>query len=444
MNPRAIAFSAGLLPAGLAILAACATDLAAPSIPSSVTLVASVDVQEGDSVRLAPVFRDASGRQITGVAVHWSILDTTRATVDSTGLLRFVRPGATTVTLTADTIVRAIQLHATVTFTAFSAGGPFCGATTLGNIYCGGVDSLHQLQFTPTPIASIVSGAQHQCALATDGRAFCWGSNFYGERGTEDTVSTSPSTIPRPVLGGLRFERLAAGPEHTCGISATGAAYCWGGSRHGALGDGDSTWHVVTQPQPVAGTRTYLDIAAGDSHTCAVATDGSAWCWGWDYDGELGRGRVGPTHNWSPGQVLAPGLVFASITAGAHHNCALTQAGAAWCWGGNSAGQLGDSTMGSASSPVQLPVGPFLEIGAGYYSTCAIAQGTGASCWGGGPFEVDWIGVGKTPVTLVPGGQAFTHLSKGAHSACARGADDAVWCWGGEFGTTPRRVVDQP
>lgn len=444
MNLRAITLSAGL-----ATLAACATEPAAPSIPSSVTVAASVSVQEADTVRIAPLFRDASGHPITGVAVQWSALDTTRATVDSTGLVRFVRPGATTVTLTADTIVRAIQVHATVTFTAFAAGGlysAFCGATAAGNIYCGGVDSLQRLQFTPTPIARIVSGAQHQCAIATDGRAFCWGSNFYGERGTEDTVSTTTSATPRPVLGGLRFKDLAAGAEHTCGITATDAAYCWGGSRDGALGDGDSTWHVVTRPQPVAGLRTYIDIAAGDNHTCAVATDGSAWCWGWDYNGALGKGPVGPTHQWVPGPVVAPGLTFTSITAGSAFNCALTPAGAAWCWGDNSAGQLatpggpGEYTL----SPLQLPVGPFREIGAGYSATCAIAQGTGASCWGGGPFEVEYIGTTRTPVTPVPGGEAFTQLSKGAVSACARGGDGAVWCWGGAFGTTPRRVVAQP
>ncbi len=443
MNPRAIVPAAGLL-----ILAACTTEPNRPA-PSSVTISASVTVAEADSIRLAPVFRDADGRPLTGVTVHWSVLDSSRATVDSTGLVRFVRPGSTTVTLTADTIVRSVEVHTTVAFTAFAAGGlysAFCGASTAGNIYCGGTDSLQRLQFGPTPIARIVSGGQHQCAIATDGRAFCWGSNFYGERGTEDSVSTVTSSIPRPVLGGLSFARLAAGPEHTCGITAAGAAYCWGGSRHGALGDGDSTWHVVTQPQPVAGARTYIDIAAGDNHTCAVATDGTAWCWGWDYNGALGTGPAGAAHNWIPGQVAAPGIAFTTITAGANFTCALAQSGAAWCWGDNSVGQL--ATTGGAgvysASPTLLPVGPFGEIGAGYMSTCATSQGTGASCWGGGPFDADWSGLSSTPVTPVPGGQAFTQLSKGARSACARGSDDAVWCWGGDFGTTPRRVVDQP
>ncbi len=88
-------------------------------------------------------------------------------------------------------------------------------------------------------LVSVIAGAAHSCGLDSEGNAYCWGSNREGQLGTVDPIEACPlpcATTPRPVAGGLRFRVLAAGSEHTCGITPEGSTYCWGLNDLGQLG----------------------------------------------------------------------------------------------------------------------------------------------------------------------------------------------------------------
>ena len=139
------------------------------------------------------------------------------------------------------------------------------------------------------------------------------------------------------VSGGHTFVDIDAGNEHTCALDTTGAAWCWGEDSAGPLGDGpdalplDFTPVVKDAPVAVLGGHTFATISAGESHTCALDGSGRAWCWGLDGGGELGDGvDVGPE---KPAPVaVVGGHAFTALDTGGS-TCALDAAGSPWCWG---------------------------------------------------------------------------------------------------------------
>jgi alpha-tubulin suppressor-like RCC1 family protein len=159
-------------------------------------------------------------------------------------------------------------------------------------------------------------------------------------------MTDSDENGPQPVIGGLRFVSISisAGDGHTCGLTTRGAAYCWGNNFDGELGDGTMTDSNANGPQAVIGGLRFASISAGDDHTCGLTTRGAAYCWGDNSDGELGDGTMTDSGEDGP-QAVIGGLRFASIDDGEGHTCGLTTRGAAYCWGDNSDGQLGDGTI---------------------------------------------------------------------------------------------------
>ncbi|HET9226742.1 MAG TPA: hypothetical protein VFR31_08745, partial [Thermoanaerobaculia bacterium] len=135
------------------------------------------------------------------------------------------------------------------------------------------------------------------------------------------------------------FRHLSAGIFHTCGVATDGKAYCWGRNPNGGLGDG--TFEDRLRPTPVLGGLTFRQVSVGDGFSCGVTTDGLAYCWGWGFDGILGNGSIQD----SPVPVAVRGdRQYQGITSGGSHTCAVSTSGAAFCWGNNGFGQLGDGT----------------------------------------------------------------------------------------------------
>jgi alpha-tubulin suppressor-like RCC1 family protein len=145
---------------------------------------------------------------------------------------------------------------------------------------------------------------------------------------------------------------------HNCGLTAGGAAYCWGDNTDGQLGDGTTTGSST--PVSVSGGLTFAQVSAGGDHSCGVTTGGAAYCWGRSLYGELGNGTEsspetcpgGPCHT-TPVPVLGA-LSLVQVSAGKLYTCALTSGGQAYCWGFNAYGQLGDGTATSRLVPVAV------------------------------------------------------------------------------------------
>lgn len=244
-------------------------------------------------------------------------------------------------------------------------------------------DGTHQMRVAPTPVAgglrfmSIATGAAHTCALDRSGAAYCWGSNANGELG--DGTHSDHAT-PKPVAGGLSLRAIVAGWGHTCALDATGSAYCWGGNAFGQLGDGATTDR--SRPAAVAGGVHFRQIDAGSAHTCGVANDGAVFCWGHNAYGQLGTGDT--DDRAVPTQVVVGGVrSFTEVALGGVHSCALAGDGTAYCWGRNVYGQLGDGTTTDRSRPVPVTGGlHFTSIQANGAHTCARAANGDEYCWG--------------------------------------------------------------
>src|SRR5262245_24709388 len=127
----------------------------------------------------------------------------------------------------------------------------------------------------------IDAGHDHSCAVLADGSAACWGSDFLGQLGNGPAITDSqPTASPVALPSGRRDVAIGAGGLHTCAILDDGSAACWGYDAEGQLGNGASLTDVQPAPSPVAlpPGRTALAISAGNLHTCAILDDGSAAC----------------------------------------------------------------------------------------------------------------------------------------------------------------------
>ncbi|MEW5928952.1 MAG: Ig-like domain-containing protein [Gemmatimonadota bacterium] len=269
-----------------------------------------------------------------------------------------------------------------------------CGVATDGRLFCWGRDYSRRvgvgagsyLVSVPvqvgggTAFRSVTLGPLHVCAVSTADEAYCWGRNPNGELGIAGNAPEAAA--PTPVAGGIAFRSLSAGSGYTCGLTPAGRAYCWGSNASGQLGTGEIAGTRV--PAPVAGGLAFRSLAAGVAHTCAVATDGRAWCWGSNLLGELGTGEYqqGSTPARAPVAVKSDAR-FASVVAGSRHACALAEDGSAWCWGDNAEGQLGTGTAAGSAAPVRVAGGhTFRSLSARDVRTCGTTTGDRLLCWG--------------------------------------------------------------
>jgi len=286
------------------------------------------------------------------------------------------------------------------------------------------------LILTPRPVmtpsgitfSAIGVGHLHACALTNLGALYCWGVNNGSSLGDGSAESrTAPVPVHTPT--GVTFTFLNVGYYHSCAIATGGTTYCWGVNFYGELGDG--TGQTPSEPVAVAapGGVSFTQVSAGLWHTCGVTAQGAAYCWGANDYGALGDGTA--DSSWTPVPVSAPaGVTFTVVSAGAMHSCGLTPTGAAYCWGRNDGGQLGDGTTTSRSTPVAVQGTAgihFAAITAGQLRTCAVSESGAAYCWGSTP---------PAPIP-VPDAQHIVDVSVSlGDEACMLSNIGLAYCWG--------------
>jgi alpha-tubulin suppressor-like RCC1 family protein len=164
-------------------------------------------------------------------------------------------------------------------------------------------------------------------------------------------------------------------------------------------GEGAGVATITATAQGKSGTANMtgliVDLAAvggGEFLTCGLTTGGAAYCWGFNGSGAIGNGGTAGSAVPSP---VVGGLTFASLAVGDSHACGITTDGTAFCWGQNDAGALGD---GSANGP----------------ETCDV----------GGPVRCSTV-----PVP-VAGNHTFAALSAGNAHTCGLTTSGSIYCWG--------------
>ena len=311
--------------------------------------------------------------------------------------------------------------------------------------------------------ASVAVGGFHSCALES-GKAYCWGSDTYGELGDGVAGGASPHPVAvysGGVLAGKTLTRITVGYDDTCALDSGGAAYCWGRNYQGELGDGSTTESSVPVAVDTTGvlagkTLTQITAEGGHGNTCALDTSGKAYCWGTGGAGDLGDGSTDSSSVPVAVDTRGPltGKTLTQISGYGDTTCALDTAGAAYCWGYNYYGQLGDGSSGDTSdSSVPVPVDSsgalagkeLIDITAAEWHTCAVDAAGTAYCWGlNGSGQ---LGDGQTVNSAVPvpvdtngvlAGKSLTQITAGWYTTCALDSAGTAYCWGdnyyGEFG----------
>jgi alpha-tubulin suppressor-like RCC1 family protein len=145
-----------------------------------------------------------------------------------------------------------------------------------------------------------------------------------------------------PSAAGIKFMQVAAGRDHTCGVSRDGKAYCWGSNGRGQIGKGSVSDSVQAPFQP-APDRRFIAIGAGQDFSCAVERGGAVWCWGDAAYHQLGT--ADSTFSATPVQVPLPQPAL-SLGVGGQHACVVTVNRQVICWGADQAGQIGKGVVG--------------------------------------------------------------------------------------------------
>lgn len=456
-------------------------------IVKSVTLTTpATTALVGDTTVLTAATLDWAGLPVAGQPITFTS-SSPSAIVSPTGRVVFVAPGSATIT------AQSAGASATVTLTAlarqFIGGGSSslssgldvtCGLLPLGKTFCfgkapvigvakdtlcfGRVGEFDEgpagCTLVPLQIAgglsltALAAGDDVACGLTGAGKTYCWGIQTFGQIGngvSSSGTSVLPTLVTGPLIQAATFTQITAGGSHACGI-ASGQAYCWGKDETLQLGGGDNLFVNSSTPIPVQQGVTFKSLAAGRSHTCGLTAAGAAYCWGLNTSGQLGRGTSGDTTD-TPAPVSG-GLVFAQLSARGDNTCGLTTTGTIYCWGANHTGQTGSAPSLLAvttPSPVAGTGYTFVAVG-GSDSTkadgpmahvCALS-GTSVSCWGSNRYgqlgRAMAAGTGALSPIPAPVAGSYTALSSGTRTSCAV-ASDGAYCWGSSiYGATGTQI----
>ena len=435
------------LAAVLAVLAlACRENLAVPGGPvASVTVTPeSATVDQGDSVVLVAIARNAGGSVLTRASVTWSTSDSSVASVGSHGTVRGVAPGAAMITAASqnesDTSrvtvrPRVVGVRVDPGSATLTPGGSFPFAALA-------------IDASGTPVARRTaewwSSDTGVVRVSADGAVAALAEGAAWVRARSGAFQDSVRV--RVVLAS--FAAVSAGPYHnTCATGPLGA-FCWGyEGLAGSLGTG-ALLEAATTPVGVLGGEGFVAISAGDGFACGLTEEGAPYCWGTAVAGRLGEGSVDAVR---PRPVAVSGqLVFRSVATGRRHACGLSSSGRTWCWGGNSTGALGvPMTTGGAASPTPVATDvTFVAIGAGSMHSCGLTAEGVAYCWGRGFQLGDSVGTSRSEPAPVHGEHRFRSLSVGWNHTCGLATDGLTYCWGasdsGELGSAASGVVTIP
>ena len=345
------------------------------------------------------------------------------------------------------------------------------------------------------------SGYGFSLAVGSDGNAYAWGYNYYGQLGdgtrTDQNTPVRVKTPDRNTYPDLpedfTYVQVSAGGEHSLAVGSDGYAYAWGRNDNGQLSDGTTTEQhsPVRVKTPDRNTYpdlpkdfTYVQVSAGWAHSLALGSDGNVYAWGSNGYGRLGDGtgsgyRTAPVRVKTPDRNTYPDLpkdfTYLQVSANGWYSLALGSDGNAYAWGNNSNGQLGNGTSTSQTTPVRVktpdrntyPDLPkdftYLQVSAGVDHSLAVGSDGYVYAWG-----CNWYGQlgnntasGRSDTNPVPvrvrdpasptdtsKGLKAAQVSGGYHLSLAVGSDGNAWAWGynyyGQLGNNSTSLSSVP
>jgi len=293
-----------------------------------------------------------------------------------------------------------------------------------------------QLITSRTNWSNVASGEQFSAGIKQDGTLWTWGLNNDGQLG--DNTIVAKSSPVQTITGGTNWKQVSCGYKHTAAVKTDGTLWTWGFNGAGQLGDNT----VVKKSSPIqtiAGSTNWSKVSCGVNHIGAIKTDGTLWSWGLGTHGALGDNTT--VSKSSPVQTITGGNTWTEISCGYNSSAAIKTDGTLWAWGYNSTGAVGDNTIISRSSPVQITTGGtnWSKVtktsgisGLGVESTAAIK--TDGTLWTWGSNDVGQLGDNTTinkssPVQTIIRG-SWSGVFMGGKSTIAIESDGTLWAWG--------------
>jgi uncharacterized protein YjdB len=354
--------------------------------------VASLQVGQSHSVSASA--QDANGRTLMDRTVTWESSNPSVAAVGPDGTIQARAPGRVTITARAENQVQRFDLEVAAPPPPVQVAGPPTAEPPAADPPA--------TPASPTvTAASIGLGADFSCATLSDGSAACWGTG-------------APA-----VSSAAGLQQVVAGAGHACGLTGRGAVLCWGANASGQLGNGQPSREPATRPVAVSTDQRFKSIVAGGAHTCGIATDGSAWCWGRNSDAQLGNGSA---RDASAPVAVARGFTYLMLAAGEKHTCGVTAEGKVFCWGDGFANQLGIGITEQRRTPDETRMREAATtMAAGRNDNCAIGVEGNTYCWGSA--------FGGQP-RRIETDQRFSRIAVGEGFACGLTPAGTAWCWG--------------
>ncbi|AKU90994.1 Ig-like domain-containing protein [Vulgatibacter incomptus] len=393
-------------------------------------------VKENKSIQLTARAYDEGDREVTGKTVAWASSNHGIALVNAAGRVTGVHLGTATITATVDGV--EAELDVVVNQADVSAvyvlGGPF----TLS------VGDLVTLQVQ----------AVDDTGTVLQGRTIAWSSSdpnvaSVDSTGTATAVAAGVATITASTSGRQGQAmitvtprrpavQLAMGETHTCALLRTGEIWCWGSNDLGQLGmgaEGDDEFGAV---QATIGLS-FRSISAGSDFTCGVTLDDEVYCWGENGNLELGD----PFLDYSVVPLRISSSSFSSMASGYYSNCATNLQGNPYCWGYNSSDhELGSSSTDESEVPLQVQSPgagqPLLELSllkSSVFHTCGVTSSGDLYCWGfnnSGRLGIGHDSVVSRPVRPPLPGPVDAFGLGGSHT-CAITSAGTTYCWGANY-----------
>lgn len=456
-NRRSRSFAARALLATL-LGTSCAASEVGPTGPVA---VASMEVRParsgiltsfpGDSLQLVAIVRDASGATLNGREVLWTSRAPSVATVSMTGLVR--SPAYTGGESRAVWIV-ALSGGASDSALVTISPTPVFEVTNLPDSILVNAGNSVQLapklldaqgqELTGRTVEYVVSDAS-VAAVSSSGLLVAEERLNISIRQIQLTVSIAGVSAMTQVSVLPRASFVDVGASFSCALSVSRSAWCWGFNAQGQLGDG--TKDARATPAVVLFEHSFRSLVTLAVAACGLSDDGTAFCWGGNAYGQLGDGSL--VQRSTPAAV-AGGVKFAALSGGGHAACGLSLDGRAFCWGHNSSGQLGDGTQVNRTTPTEVQSAvQFTSITMGDYHACGLTSAGLAYCWGNnnlgqlGDGTLDSRSSSPRPVV---GGIAFKAIVLGSGDAhtCGLAVSGTVYCWGGNsFGQIGIGTIDR-
>ncbi|MCA8837835.1 MAG: hypothetical protein K8963_08305, partial [Proteobacteria bacterium] len=276
--------------------------------------------------------------------------------------------------------------------------------------------------------ASVSAGGALVCAITTEGALYCWEVHPCPllSWGFSDASLGSGPFRGAYMVAQSNWSQVSAGKLHACAINSDDELHCWGDGSGGRLGTVDNT------PGRVGANYTWADVSAGVGHTCASNTQGELYCWGRGDDGQLG---LNDNTNYSTPRRVGADTDWADISVGSYHSCAVKSSGQLFCWGSDDSDQLGlgQGNLNNAAYPTRVGSGEnWATVSSGARHTCALTDASEYYCWGTGPVNryffatsttIDW----HRPV-LMSNRADWTQITGGNSMLCALNTRGYAYC----------------